>query len=117
MHAIDLGRLLIYLSLIFLLTFILGYLFSKFRLPSILAALFVGMGLNYTPVDAMIHIPQFETVFEFLADLGVLFLLFYIGFYTAKSLNSLMIFSLIILFAILIRFWGKEAFSFQKGDL
>ncbi len=79
MSEFDLGRLLVSLSLIFALTFALGYFFSKFRLPSILAALFIGMGLSYTPIDAIIHIPQFETIFEFLSNLGVLFLLFYIG--------------------------------------
>ncbi len=79
MNEFDLGRLLTSLSLLFALTFALAYLFSKFRLPSILAALFIGIGLSYTPMNTMIHMPQFETIFEFLSNLGVLFLLFYIG--------------------------------------
>lgn len=79
MNEFDLGRLLGTLSFIFALTLALGYLFSKFRLPSILAALFIGMGLSCSPIDTIIHIPQFETIFEFLSNLGVLFLLFYIG--------------------------------------
>jgi Ca2+-transporting ATPase len=79
MTEFDLGRLLVSLSLIFSLTFGLGYFFSKLRLPSILAALFIGIALSYTPFVSLIHTPKIETVFEFLSNLGVLFLLFYIG--------------------------------------
>ncbi len=79
MNEFDLGRLLLSLSLIFSLTFVLGYFFSKVRLPGILSALFVGIALSYTPFVSIFHTPQFETIFEFLSNLGVLFLLFYIG--------------------------------------
>ena len=80
MNEIELGELLLSLSLVFTLTYILGYLLSKFRIPSILAALFVGIALSYTPFYSFVHsITAFETTFSFLADLGVLFLLFYIG--------------------------------------
>ena len=80
MNEIELGKLLLSLSLVFALTYIFGYFLSKFRIPSILAALFVGMALSYTPFSPFVHsIIAFETTFSFLADLGVLFLLFYIG--------------------------------------
>lgn len=80
MNEIELGELLLSLSLIFGLTYILGYLLSKLRIPSILAALFVGIILSYTPFSPFVHsLAAFETTFTFLADLGVLFLLFYIG--------------------------------------
>ncbi len=80
MNEIELGELLLSLSLIFALTYILGYLLSKFRIPSILAALFVGIALSYTAFSPFVHsLAAFETTFTFLADLGVLFLLFYIG--------------------------------------
>ncbi len=80
MNAIELGELLLSLSLVFALTYILGYFLSKFRIPSILAALFIGMALSYTPFFTFIHsLTSFESTFSFLADLGVLFLLFYIG--------------------------------------
>lgn len=80
MNETELGELLLSLSLIFALTYILGYLLSKFRIPSILAALFVGIGLSYTAFSPFVHsLAAFETTFIFLADLGVLFLLFYIG--------------------------------------
>ncbi len=70
MTEFDLGRLLVSLSLIFSLTFGLGYFFSKLRLPSILAALFIGIALSYTPFVSVIHTPKSETVFEFLSNQG-----------------------------------------------
>ncbi|MDA3946605.1 MAG: cation:proton antiporter [Helicobacteraceae bacterium] len=80
MNEIELGELLMMLSLVFALTYALGYFFSRFRIPSILAALFVGMALSYTAFSASIHsVPAFENTFTFLSNLGVLFLLFYIG--------------------------------------
>ncbi len=79
MNEFELGHLFLYLSLIFALTFGVGYVFSKFRLPSILAALFVGIALSFTSLSSALHIAKFETIFEFLSSLGVLFLLFYIG--------------------------------------
>ncbi len=80
MNGFELGELLLSLSLVFALTYTFGHFLSKFRIPSILAALFVGMALSYTPFSLFIHsVAAFESTFSFLADLGVLFLLFYIG--------------------------------------
>jgi len=80
MNELELGELLLVLSLVFASTYLLGYLFSRIRIPSILAALFVGMALSHPPLTGLIHsITAAETTFAFLADLGVLFLLFYIG--------------------------------------
>ncbi len=80
MNEIELGEFLLSLSLVFALTYGVGYFLSKFRIPSILAALFVGIALSYTPFFPFIHsLSAFESTFSFLANLGVLFLLFYIG--------------------------------------
>lgn len=80
MNEIEVGELLFSLALIFALTYISGYWLSKFRIPSILAALFVGIALSYMPFFEFIHTTvSFESSFSFLSDLGVLFLLFYIG--------------------------------------
>ncbi len=80
MNEIEIGELLLSLSLVFALTYLLGYALSKFRIPTILAALFVGMALSYTPFSTFVYsIAAFESTFSFLAELGVLFLLFYIG--------------------------------------
>ncbi len=65
MNEIELGELLLSLSLVFALTYALGYLLSRFRIPSILAALFVGMALSYTPFFEFIHtVAVFESTFS-----------------------------------------------------
>ena len=80
MNEFELGELLLSLSFIFALTYMLGYFLSKFRIPSILSALFVGIALSYTPFFPFIHsLSAFEDTFSFLSNLGVMFLLFYIG--------------------------------------
>ena len=80
MNDVELGELLLSLSLVFALTYVLGYFLAKFRIPSILAALFVGIALSYTSFFPFIHSHDaFIGVFLFLSNLGVLFLLFYIG--------------------------------------
>jgi P-type Ca2+ transporter type 2C len=80
MSQLQLGELLLSFAFVFAITYSLGYFFSKFRIPSILAALFIGMALSYTPFFPFIHsISSFESAFSFLSNLGVLFLLFYIG--------------------------------------
>jgi Ca2+-transporting ATPase len=80
MNEVELGQLLLSLSVVFALTYTLGYLLARFRIPSILAALFVGIALSYIPLFSSIHlVPAFENTYTFLADLGVLFLLFHIG--------------------------------------
>ena len=80
MNGIELGELLLSLSLIFALTYALGFFLSRFKIPSILAALFVGMILSHTPFFMFIHsVPAFESTISFLSNFGVLFLLFYIG--------------------------------------
>jgi Ca2+-transporting ATPase len=80
MSEIELGELLLSLSLVFVLSYFFGYFLSKLRIPSILAALFVGIALSFTPFFPFIEsIEAFRSVFAFLSNLGVLFLLFYIG--------------------------------------
>jgi len=47
--------------------------------PAGVEALFVGMGIHYTPIGAMLQSGLSGNIFTTLADLGVLFLLFFIG--------------------------------------
>ena len=79
MEETVLGQVLFFLSVIFALTLVIGTLLLRARIPLILSALFIGIGLHYLPAAALLKTPQFETIFSFMADLGVLFLLFYIG--------------------------------------
>ncbi len=67
----------LFLAFIFILTFLLGRLVEKIRVPWIFAALLIGFCLAvYNP---FLTVTSSET-FEFLAQLGMYFLLFMIGF-------------------------------------
>ena len=45
----------------------------------ILGALFIAMSAHYTPIGQKLLSGEFYSTFNFLAELGVLFLLFFIG--------------------------------------
>jgi len=75
----HIGEILLGLALLFALTYLLAGLLERVRIPGILAALFVAMAVHYTPIGGRFLSPQFHVVLAFLADLGVLFLLFFIG--------------------------------------
>ncbi len=79
MQETTLGQVLFFLSIIFALTLVTGALLSRARIPVILSALFIGIGMHYFPGATLLKTATFHTIFEFLSDLGVLFLLFYIG--------------------------------------
>lgn len=66
-----------FLSAVFLSVFLLGRLLEKIRIPWIFAALLIGLGLAaYNPFRSVTSSPEFL----FLAELGIYFLLFIIGF-------------------------------------
>jgi Ca2+-transporting ATPase len=79
MSNADTGQLLLLLAALFLLTYALGSVLSRFRIPVILAAMLVAMAAHYTPVGAIVTHGSAGHAFGFLAQLGVMFLLFYIG--------------------------------------
>ncbi len=79
MNGPETGELLLYLSLLFALTYVLSGVLERVRIPGILAALLVAMAAHYTPIGAVLLSPAFQPPFAFLAELGVLFLLFFIG--------------------------------------
>ncbi|MGZ5044720.1 MAG: cation:proton antiporter, partial [Methylobacter sp.] len=58
--------------------FLLGLL-ARLRIPGILAALLVAILIKNTPLGAYLLHPEFNQTFSFLAELGVLFLLFFVG--------------------------------------
>lgn len=79
MSETQIGELLLLLAALFALTFALGGLLERLRIPGILGALFVAMAAHYTPLgSALTQTPLYDT-FSFLAQLGVLLLLFFIG--------------------------------------
>jgi len=70
-------NIFLFLSLIFLFTFLVGKLMEKARIPWIFAALLLGAILAvYNPFTYIITSP----IFNFLSNLGMYFLLFIIGF-------------------------------------
>ncbi len=70
-------NLILFLAAVFLITFLLGKLLEKIRIPWIFSALLIGLGLAaYNPFK---EITSSES-FIFLAQLGMYFLLFIIGF-------------------------------------
>lgn len=105
-------NLYIILSLLFLITLLLGYLFKKINIPWIFAALIVGFGLSifdtftgFKPFDNDID----SASFTFLAQIGMYLLLFIIGFeLDIKDLkkNSKFIFKSTIFITIFAGFFG-----------
>ena len=75
----DLGEFLLLLALLFALTYFLAGVLERLKIPGILAALFVAMGTHYTPIAPLLTGGINGKVFTVLADLGVLFLLLFIG--------------------------------------
>ena len=73
------GQFLLLLALLFGLTYLLAGLMERLKIPGILAALFVAMGAHYTPIGDLLTHGVFNDLFTILAELGVLFLLFFIG--------------------------------------
>lgn len=71
------ANLFLFCGLVFLFTFVIGRLIEKIRVPWIFAALIFGFLLAiYNPFTSITSSPEFN----FLAQLGMYFLLFIIGF-------------------------------------
>lgn len=75
----ELGQFLLLLALLFGATYLLFGILERLKIPGILGALFVAMGAHYTIVGDLLSGGIFYDVFTALAELGVLFLLFFIG--------------------------------------
>ena len=75
----QVGELLLDLALLFTLTYLLAGLLERRHIPGILAALFISMAVRYIPLGGSLLSSEFQASLSFLADLGVLFLLFFIG--------------------------------------
>ncbi|MDY6837731.1 MAG: cation:proton antiporter [Thermodesulfobacteriota bacterium] len=79
MTDIHVGQLLLDLAFFFASTYLLAGVLERRRIPGILAALFVAMAVRYVPLGERLLSPALHGPLSFLADLGVLFLLFFIG--------------------------------------
>ncbi|MFC1691633.1 cation:proton antiporter [Nanoarchaeota archaeon] len=70
-------ELILFLAGVFLVTFLIGRILEKIRIPWIFSALLIGLGLAaYNPFKEITS----SSSFIFLAELGMYFLLFIIGF-------------------------------------
>lgn len=79
MAETHIGELLLDLSLLLGLSYLLAGLLLRVRIPAFLGALFVAMAAHYTPLGDRMLSPPLYGIFSFLAQLGVLFLLFFVG--------------------------------------
>ena len=73
------GEFLLHLAVLFALTYLLAGFLARVRIPAILGALLVALVAHYTPLGERLLSPEFHVPLTFLAQLGVLFLLFFIG--------------------------------------
>lgn len=73
------GELLLSLAVLMGASYLLGGLLARWRIPVILSALLVAMLAHYTPLGPHLRSDALYPAFSFIADLGVLLLLFFIG--------------------------------------
>jgi len=73
------GELLLNFAFLFALTYLAAGLLERVRIPGILGALLVAMIVHYTPIGQHLLTPEMQVPLSLLAELGVLFLLFFIG--------------------------------------
>ncbi len=117
MSELQIGKVLLDLALLFALTVLGAGVCSRLRLPSILGALFVAMAMHYTPFGARLLASELYSTFTFLAQLGVLFLLFFIGLqvdlqemrHMSSEIVWLTVFNTMIPFllgVVVMRAWG-----------
>ncbi|MBN1684745.1 MAG: cation:proton antiporter [Gammaproteobacteria bacterium] len=79
MNELQIAQFFLELALLLGLTYLAAILFAKLRLPNLLAALFVAIIIRYTPLGHRLLSGTFYPTLTIFADLGALFLLFFIG--------------------------------------
>ncbi|TWT80263.1 High-affinity Na(+)/H(+) antiporter NhaS3 [Planctomycetes bacterium CA13] len=75
----SLSAMLLDLAILFFATYLLSAILQRIRIPPILGALFVAMAAQYTPIGQRLLAEDLYPTFSFMAELGVMFLLFFIG--------------------------------------
>lgn len=75
----TLAKFLLVLSALLALTLLVSAVLQRVRIPSMIAALLVGVGARYTPMAHTLSVPADGDLFGVFAQLGVLFLLFFVG--------------------------------------
>jgi len=111
-------NIFLFLSVIFLLTYIIGMLIEKIHIPWIFAALILGFVLAiYNPFSLI----TFSSTFDFFSQLGMYFLLFIIGFEVdlkeMKKMGKLIIKSTILTIFLATIFGALIIYFFFSVDL
>jgi len=75
----TLGSLLMVSAALFAAAFLIGTPLKRLHIPLLVSALFVGMIAPHTPLQIYVQATSFSHSFSLLADIGVIFLLFFIG--------------------------------------
>jgi len=86
MYNQQLVLLLLSLALMLLASYILSFLLNKFKMPSLLAPLLVGFIFQLPPLSSYFAGVIYQAVYSFLAQLGIIFLLFLVGLRLDTSL-------------------------------
>ncbi len=79
MNELLIGKILIEIALIMAATYLVGGLLIRLRIPVILGPVLIAMGVHFTAAGNYLQSAELAPIFQFLSDLGVLFLLFFIG--------------------------------------
>ncbi len=79
MDNATISEILLELAVLVGLTCVLSAMLSRLRIPIIISALFVALFLHYTPIGLRLQSEQLAPPLSLLGQLGMLFLLFYIG--------------------------------------
>ena len=111
-------NIFLFLSVIFLLTYIIGMLIEKIHIPWIFAALILGFVLAiYNPFSSITS----SSTFDFFSQLGMYFLLFIIGFEVdlkeMKKMGKLIIKSTILTIFLATIFGALIIYFFFSVDL
>ncbi len=73
------AQIILSLAICLISAFLLNLLFRKFKLPQMIAPLFVGLFFNFYLLDNLAFLPEFSNIVEIFANFGVIVVLFFIG--------------------------------------
>ncbi|TAN51911.1 MAG: cation:proton antiporter [Methylococcaceae bacterium] len=79
MSELQTREFMLGLAALFGLSYLLAGALARVRIPGVLGALLVAMLAQNTPLGVYLLRSEYLPVFEFLGQLGILFLLFYVG--------------------------------------
>jgi len=79
MYELQIARIFLEIGALLAMSYLLAAILHRFNIPGLIGALFVAVAVHYTPLGHDLLSPHVYPALTLLADLGVLFLLFFIG--------------------------------------